>query len=199
MKWIGITGGIASGKSTVTNRLRTLGYEVLDADAVSREVTGPGGPALPQIFTAFGETVRSPDGSLDRKSLGALVFGREEQRKKLEAIVHPFVREQVAKEKSRLEKAGHSVSFYDVPLLFEQNLEAGFDAVILVAATDSQQLERLMKRNSLNESEAKARLQSQMPTSVKEKKTRYVIRNSGDLAFLNQEIDRVLRELGISS
>lgn len=197
MKWIGITGGIATGKSTVTKRLRTLGYEVLDADAISHQVTAPGGLALPQIFTVFGESVRSPDGSLDRKALGAHVFGRDEQRKKLEAIIHPFVREQVAQEKARLQKEGKKVAFYDVPLLFEQQLENNFDAVIVVSTTEELQLKRLMERNSLNESEAKARLRSQMPVSEKEKKTKYVIQNSKDLGFLDSEVDRVLQELKI--
>lgn len=195
MKWIGITGGIATGKSTVTRRLRTLGYEVVDADAISHQVTGPGGAALPQIFTAFGEGVRSPDGSLNRKALGALVFGQKEPRQKLESIIHPLVREQVAREKARLQKEGQKIAFYDVPLLFEQNLEKNFDAVILISTTEDLQLQRLMQRNSLSESEARARLRSQMPLAEKEKKTPYIIHNFGDLAFLNSEVDRVLGEL----
>jgi dephospho-CoA kinase len=197
MKWIGITGGIATGKSTVTKRLRTLGYEVLDADDISHQVTSAQGRALPQIFTVFGEGVRSPDGSLDRKALGALVFGREEQRKKLEAIIHPLVRQQIADEKARLLKAGTKVVFYDVPLLFENAMEKDFDAVLLVSTTPELQLERLMKRNSLNDSEAKARVQSQMALSEKQKKTPYIIDNSKDLAHLENEIDRVLRELKV--
>lgn len=197
MKWIGLTGGIATGKSTVSNALRTLGYEVLDADEISRLVTGPGGEALPAIFTAFGEQLKNGDGSLNRKALGDLVFGREEQRRKLEAIIHPLVRSRIYSEKARLEKAGERVAFYDVPLLYENNMAADFDAVVVVAAPEKLQLQRLMRRNSLNESEASQRLKSQIPIGEKQKKTPYVIHNSKDLGFLNQEIQRVLQELKI--
>lgn len=199
MKWIGITGGIATGKSTVTQKLRALGYDVLDADEISHQVTGPGGAALPGIFTIFGDKVKSIDGGLDRKALADLIFGREEShaeaRRKLEAVIHPLVGKLVAAEKARLEKTGKSVAFYDVPLLFEKNLENNFDAVIVVAADEASQLRRLMKRNLLTESEAKVRLQTQMPIQEKAKKTHYVIHNTHDLDFLEKEILRVLREL----
>jgi len=201
MKWIGITGGIATGKSTVTQRLRTLGYDVLDADEVSHLVTSldadPARNALPAIFQTFGESVKNPDGSLNRKALGALVFGHDKERKKLEAIIHPLVRAQVAAEKTRLEKMNKAVAFYDVPLLFEKQMENDFDAVILVSTTPQQQLERLKKRNRLTETEALVRVHSQMALSEKEKKTKYVIRNTQDVAFLHKEVDRVLRELGL--
>jgi dephospho-CoA kinase len=201
MKWIGITGGIATGKSTVTKRLRTLGYDVLDADEVSHQVTSldadPARNALPAIFQTFGEAVKNPDGSLNRKALGALVFGHTEERKKLEAIIHPLVRAQVAAEKSGLEKSGKTVAFYDVPLLYENQMEKSFDAVILVSATKKLQVERLKTRNGFTETEALVRVQSQMPLSEKESKTPYVIHNIKDLAFLNSEIDRVLRALKI--
>ena len=164
MKWIGITGGIATGKSTVTQRLRTLGYDVLDADEVAHRVTDL---VLPQIFQTFGESVKNPDGSLNRKALGALIFGHEEQRKELEAIIHPLVRVQVAAEKSQLEKSGRAVAFYGVPLLYEKQMEKDFDAVILVSSTPDLQLERLQKRNSLGEIEALARVKSQIPLKDK--------------------------------
>ncbi|MBS1970169.1 MAG: dephospho-CoA kinase [Bdellovibrionales bacterium] len=201
MKWIGLTGGIATGKSTVTKRLRTLGYDVLDADEVSHRVTSlgadPARSALPQIFQTFGESVKNSDGSLNRKALGALVFGHTEERKKLEAIIHPLVRAQVAAEKSRLEKSGKTVAFYDVPLLYEKQMEKDFDAVVLVSTTEKLQLERLKNRNGFTETEALVRVQSQMPLKEKESKTPYVIHNTKDLAFLDSEIDRVLRALKI--
>lgn len=197
MKWIGLTGGIATGKSTVSSVLRTLGYEVLDADEISRLVTGPGGEALPAIFTAFGDQLKNGDGSLNRKALADLVFGREEQRRKLEAIIHPLVRSRIHAEKKRLENAGKNVAFYDVPLLYENNMAGDFDAVLVVAAPEELQLQRLMKRNSLNDSEARQRLKSQIPIEEKQKKTPYVIHNSKDLEFLNHEVTRVLRELGV--
>ncbi|MBC7372084.1 MAG: dephospho-CoA kinase, partial [Bdellovibrionaceae bacterium] len=106
MKWIGLTGGIASGKSTVTKFLRTLGFEVLDADQISHEQTQVQGPALDEIFRTFGIGVRNLDGSLNRAQLGQLVFGRADQLKKLELILHPLVREKIAAEKARLFKVG---------------------------------------------------------------------------------------------
>lgn len=201
MKWIGLTGGIATGKSTVTKRLRTLGYDVLDADEVSHQVTSldadPSRCALPAIFQTFGEAVKNSDGSLNRKALGGLVFGHADARKKLEAIIHPLVRAQVAAEKSRLEKTGKAVAFYDVPLLYEKQMEKDFDAVVLVSTSEALQLERLKKRNSLTETEALVRVQAQMPLAKKESQTPYVIHNTKDLAHLNAEIDRVLRTLKI--
>ncbi|RYZ78766.1 MAG: dephospho-CoA kinase, partial [Proteobacteria bacterium] len=132
MKWIGITGGIASGKSTVTKLLRTLGFEVLDADQISHQVTQVHGPALVQIYKTFGEAVRNPDGSLNRQLLGSMVFGRVAELKKLEAILHPLVREKIAAERARLLARGESAVFYDVPLLYEKQMETDFDAVVLV-------------------------------------------------------------------
>lgn len=198
MKWFGLTGGIATGKSTVTKVLRTMGYPVIDADEVSHLVTALGSPSLPQIFAEFGYTVRAPDGGLDRRALGQLVFGRPEELQKLEQIVHPLVTASVAAEKLRLEKSGAAVAFYDVPLLFEKNLEANFDAVVLVAASEVQQQQRLLSRSGLNLSEVTARLQSQLPIAAKRQRTKYVIDNSKDLAHLENEIRRVLNELGVA-
>lgn len=203
MRWIGITGGIASGKSAVTKVLRTLGYEVLDADEISHRVTTPPpagtGAALPEIFRTFGEGLRGPDGSLDRKALGNLVFGRDQKRLKLEAIIHPLVRAEVASRRRELAAQGMAVAFYDVPLLFEKNLEKEFDAVIVVTTTPELQLERLMKRNSLTEDEARVRLRSQIPLVDKETKTPYVIHNVAGLDFLESEVKRVLGALALKS
>ena len=198
MKWIGLTGGIASGKSTVTKILRTLGYEVLDADEISHQVTDVGGPALAQIFKVFGAEVQNSDGSLNRKVLGSKVFGRVEELKKLEAIVHPLVRQKIADEKTHHEKTGRPVLFYDVPLLYEKHMQKDFDAVVLVSSSEKMQKLRLMQRNSLTEKEAEARLQSQIPLKEKETKTPFVIHNDRDLVFLESEVKRVLNELKIA-
>lgn len=197
MIWIGITGGIAAGKSTATKILRTLGYEVLDADEISHQVTSVQGDALNEIFGTFGESVRNPDGSLNRRALGALVFGRVEEMKKLEAIVHPLVREKIAAEKARFSAAGKNAVFYDVPLLFEKNMEKDFDAVVLVYCEEEQQKKRLMQRNSLTESEAESRIKSQMPLQEKKSRAHHVIHNTKDLQFLESEVKRVLKELKI--
>jgi dephospho-CoA kinase len=195
MKWIGLTGGIATGKSSVTKVLRTLGYTVIDADEVAHAVTAVGEPAVPLIVCAFGLVVQKPDGSLDRQKLGQIVFGRPEEIKKLEQIVHPFIIAKVASERKKLESAGVPVAFYDVPLLFEKNMESLFDAVILVWATEEQQRRRLLTRNGLTPEQIEARLKSQWPITVKKSKTPYVIDNSKDEAFLKLEIARVLAEL----
>jgi dephospho-CoA kinase len=195
MKWIGLTGGIAAGKSTVSKFLPTLGHVVLDADEISHQLTNVQGVALPAIFRTFGEAVKNPDGSLDRKALGALVFGRVQEMKKLEAILHPLVQEKIAAEKSRHQQAGTSAVFYDVPLLYEKNLETEFDQVVLVYCEPAQQLERLMSRNQLSDDEARKRIASQLPLEDKKSRTPYVIHNTRDLVFLESEIRRVLAAL----
>lgn len=197
MKWIGLTGGIASGKSTVAEMLRTLGHSVLDADLISRQLTGNPGPALDEISRLFGVGVLNPDRSLNRKALGDLVFGRAEEILKLENILHPLIQAKVQEEKLRLAQAGKSVSFYDVPLLYEKKLEKGFDAVVVVAVDEVLQRQRLALRNSLSLSEVEARLKSQMPLSEKVKLTSYVIHNDGDLKQLEAEVQRVLKALGL--
>jgi len=133
--------------------------------------------------------------SLNRSELGKLVFGRIEEMKKLEAIVHPLVREKISAEKARLLKNGESVVFYDVPLLYEKGMEKDFDEVILVYCEPEQQLHRLMQRNSLSKDDAKKRLASQLPLAAKKSRARHVIMNTGDLEFLESEVLRVLTEL----
>lgn len=197
MKWIGLTGGIATGKSTVTSLLRTLGYAVIDADEVAHAVTAQGTDAVMDIVKAFGPQVQNPDGSLDRKMLARIVFGHADQIKKLEKIVHPLIVERVANERRKLEEAGTAVAFYDVPLLFEKKLESNFDAVVLVWAEESQQRARLASRNQLSESEVEARLKSQMPIAEKKSKSHHIIDNSKDLTYLRNEVDRVLKEIRI--
>jgi len=192
MKWIGLTGGISVGKSTVTKILRTLGYEVLDADEFSRQVTAQNGEALPAIFKTFGQELRNPDGSLNREALGAQVFGQAELMRKLEAIIHPLVQQKVSAAKAKLNQQGATIVFYDVPLLFEKNMQSSFDAVVLVYCTEEQQIKRLMDRNSLSQEEAVKRIRSQMPLEIKKAQTNYVIDNSKDLKHLEAEVQRVL-------
>jgi dephospho-CoA kinase len=195
MKWIGLTGGIASGKSTVTKLLRTLGYQVLDADEVSHQVTAVGGTALPRIFQTFGESVQNTDGSLNRPALAKLVFGRADELRKLEEIIHPLVRDEVLQQRTRLSQSGETVVFYDVPLLYEKQMEKDFDAVILVSTSEDLQKKRLMQRNFLSSEEAEKRIQSQISLREKERKTKFVVHNTGDVIFLENEVKRVLKDL----
>lgn len=197
MRWLGLTGGIASGKSTVTNLLKTLGYTVLDADQISHQLTQVQGPALSQIYQTFGERVRNADGTLNRIELGSWVFGRADELRKLEAILHPLVRQIVMAEKMRLLKDGESAVFYDVPLLYEKKMESDFDAVIVVYCDRARQLDRLMRRNNLSLADSEKRLASQLSLEDKKSRAQHVINNIGSLQFLESEVNRVLKELGL--
>jgi dephospho-CoA kinase len=197
MRWIGLTGGIATGKSSATKVLRNLGYRVIDADEVAHGVTALGAPVLPLLFSTFGDSIREPNGGLNRRALGQKVFGHPEEIRKLEAILHPLIRAAVDVEKRQFEAAGASLAFYDVPLLFEKNLSAEFDAVILVYASEELQITRMQARNGLTRAEAVARIRSQWPIEQKRSLTTYIVDNSRDLAWLESEIRRVLSELGV--
>ncbi|HYG66879.1 MAG TPA: dephospho-CoA kinase, partial [Anaeromyxobacteraceae bacterium] len=167
MRLVGLTGGIATGKSTFAAALRALGAPVIDADRLAREVVEPGRPALAEIVRAFGPGVLAPDGSLDRRRLGAIVFADPEARRRLEAITHPAIRAAMREETARLAAAGHAVAFYDVPLLYEVGLEREVDAVVVVYAPRAAQLERLRRRDGLDAAGAEARLAAQLPIDEK--------------------------------
>lgn len=167
MQIIGLTGGIACGKSTVAAMLRKLGAPVIDADAISRSLTAPGGEALPAIRKAFGDAVFHPDGTLERKALAALVFGDPEQLERLNAITHPLIFSRMQSEIGRCREAGAPLVVLDVPLL----LEAGFDRLctqtLCVCADEETQIARLFSRDGLTRSEALSRIRSQMPVAQK--------------------------------
>ena len=140
MQWIGLTGGIATGKSTAAEILRKLGYPVIDADAVSRQAVGPGTMGLQEVVRTFGQDVLLADGSLDRKKMATAVFDNPQLREKLEIILHPLIQAEVARQRQELEKNGHQLAIYDVPLLFEKNLDNQFDQIILVYAPEAVQM-----------------------------------------------------------
>jgi dephospho-CoA kinase len=195
LKWIGLTGGIASGKTTVANGLRSRGYAVVDADDLARRAVEPGSQGLKQVVQAFGRDVLRADGSLDRPKLGQLIFSHPDLRQKLEAIIHPEVRRLSALERTRLEREGKAIAFYDVPLLFEKKMEAMFDAVIVVSTSEALQKKWLASRNKLTAAEVEARMSAQLPLRDKAGKAHYVIKNEGTLKELDSEIERVLAEL----
>jgi len=176
---VGLTGGIASGKSTLAAALRAGGVPVVDADALARQVVAPGSPSLAEIAAAFGAGVVRADGALDRARLSALVFRDPEARHRLEAITHPAVRAATAAELSRLAAAGHPLALYDVPLLYEVGLEATLDAVIVVWVPRAIQLERLIQRDGLALEEAEARLAAQLPLDDKAARADVVVDNGG--------------------
>lgn len=196
MKWIGLTGGIASGKSTVARILREMGHSVVDADALARLVVAKNGPAYREVLSVFGPDFVDGNGELDRKKLGQIVFADKKKRVQLEQIVHPKVKYLALLEKSRLETEGKNIAFYDVPLLYEKNLEAEFDAILLVYAPESIQIERMMIRNGYSESEARERMQAQIPIEQKLLRSPHVVMNTGKIEDLKKEIKKILGEMG---
>ncbi|MFC0297286.1 dephospho-CoA kinase [Geobacillus jurassicus] len=176
---IGLTGGIASGKSTVSAMMRELGLPVIDADEAARAVVRPGEDAYRQIVAAFGPDILQTNGEIDRAKLGAIVFSDEEERKKLNDIVHPAVRRKMLTEKEALVRSGAKTVVLDIPLLFESGLTAWVDKILVVYVDDDVQLRRLMERNGFTEEEARARIRAQWPLVEKIKQADAVINNNG--------------------
>lgn len=197
MLWIGITGAMGSGKTAVSEELRRQGYAVLDADAVVRSVLSPGSEAVKEIAQTFGGAMVGSDGNLDRQALGRVVFGDPVKLEKLEWIIHPRVRQEVARERERLEKAGAPAAFYDVPLLFEKKMEDQFDYVVTVSATPALRLKRLQARTGLSVQEIEARWNAQLPAQYKEANADHVIKNNGSLEDLAEEVRLCLKRLKV--
>lgn len=195
MKWIGLTGGIASGKSTVAQILKDQGLPVVDADQIAKAVVELSQPGFGQVVDHFGKTILKPDGSLDRKKLGQMVFTDPTKLLELEKILHPLVQTETLKQKQSFEKNGHAFAFYDVPLLFEKNLEGQFDAIVVVASSEDLQKMRMKSRDSLSDVEISDRLKSQIPISSKIKKATWVIQNDGTLEDLRKETLEVLKKI----
>jgi dephospho-CoA kinase len=194
MEVIGLTGGIASGKSTVASMLRELGATVIDADEAARAVVEPGTPGLRTVVEAFGPEVLDGD-RLDRARLGQLVFRDQAARKKLEAITHPLVRAWMAERQREAAERGEARVVLDIPLLFENGLDAAMKAVIVVYAPEELQVERLVDRNGLAEDEARRRLAAQLPIEEKRARATYVIDNSGSLEDTRAQTEKLWREL----
>lgn len=192
---VGLTGGIASGKTTFAGALRARGAPVVDADALARAAVAPGTEALAELVRAFGPGVLAGDGALDRKNLGALVFADPEARRRLEAITHPAVRLAMAAETARLAAAGHALAFYDVPLLYEVGLDRTLDSVVVVWAPPDVQRARLAARDGLLPAEADARLAAQLPIDEKAARADFVVENTGSPADLDGKADRLLADL----
>lgn len=191
---IGLTGGIASGKSTVSQMIKEQGIRVVDADVIAREAVAKGTPALQQIVQTFGEDVLLPNGELNRQQLGAIIFSDEEKRKQLNAIVHPEVRKEMLKQRDEGVSQQETFVVLDIPLLFESQLESLVDRIIVVYTTPELQLSRLMNRNDLSEEEALNRIHSQQSLEEKCKKADRVIENTQDLAFIRKQLQNILNE-----
>ncbi len=194
MRWIGLTGGLGTGKSTVAKIIRQQGFPVLDADEVAREVVRAGTPGLKSVLDEFGAEFLGRDGELDRQKLARLVFSNPDNLLRLEAIIHPLVQERVAALKAAEKAKGHDLVFYDVPLLFEKKI-GGFDSVVVVSAKPEVQRERLHRRNNWTDEEVQRRLSNQIPLSEKIAQADYVIENNGDMDALKAAVLKLLKKL----
>lgn len=191
---IGLTGSIASGKSTVANMLKEYGLPIVDADLVARMVVEPGKPTLDKIVEVFGEEVLTEDRALNREKLGSIIFHDEKKRKMLNNIIHPAIRQEMLRQRDEHIENGEKTVIMDIPLLFESKLQHFVDKILVVTVDDNIQLKRLMERNQLSEEEATSRIQSQMPLSEKEEGADAVIYNNLSLDNTKEQLENILRE-----
>jgi dephospho-CoA kinase len=189
-----LTGGIATGKSYCLARFATLGAEVIDADVLARAALAPGTPGLFRVVERFGQSVLLSDGSLNRPALGRIVFSDPAARADLEAIVHPFVYDEIISWLNEL-SPDTQVAIADIPLFFETGRRYKFDRVIVCACEPDEQLRRVMARDRLSERDARARIAAQMPLADKIAKADFVVRTDGSFEETNRSIDEVYRAL----
>lgn len=195
---VGLTGGIASGKSTVSAILRELGAVVIDADALAREVVAKGTPGLASVVAEFGRGLLTADGELDRAAMGALVFHDESARKRLEAIVHPLVFERIVDLETHAPEG--AVVVHDIPLLAESGRAAapdrgGFDAVVVVDAPPEVQVDRMLRDRGWTEADALARIAAQASPEDRRAIATYVVENTGTRAELRAKVEAIFRDL----
>ena len=194
LKLVGLTGGIGAGKSTVADMVRARGVPVIDADVLAREVVAPGQPAHGEIACAWPQVIAS-DGTIDRSKLAAVVFGDPEARRRLEAITHPHIQERALARVRQLAAAGHRLAFYEASLLVESGRHQDYDALVVVTADESQQLDRVTARDGSSRQAALARLRAQLPAEQKRRAATHVIDNSGDREATGRQVDALLSEL----
>ena len=194
MKIIGLTGGIACGKSTISYMLHELGAKIVDADQISHELTRPGGDGLPAIREAFGDYVFYPDGCLNRNTLAAVVFKHPEERQKLNDALHPLILERMREEIETCRKMGALIVVLDVPLLFEVGLQDLADVTVCASAPLEKQLERLKKRDGLSHEQSMNRIESQWPLAEKEKRSDLIIHTDKPIGELQTEVQKLYHD-----
>lgn len=195
---IGLTGGIATGKSSVSAYLASKGALLIDADVIAREVMMPGHPVLAAAVQWFGQAILNVDGTLDRKKLGSIVFQHPEERKALEAITHPAIRKEM-RERAAAYEMQHpdKLIVSDIPLLYESGLEDGFEEIMVVYVPREVQLERLMSRDQMTQADAEARIAAQMDIERKKERANIVIDNSGSWAQTEKQLQAFLTRKGL--
>ena len=191
---IGITGGIASGKSTVTEFLRRQGYKVIDADQVVHELQEPGGRLHQALLSAFGSAILQEDGRLDRPKLGAMIFGNPELLAQSSQIQNQIIREELARRRELMAET-EEFFFMDIPLLFELSYENWFDQIWLVDVTEETQLKRLMSRNALSQEEAEKRITAQLSLNGKRNRVNLIIDNNGLQEATYQQLRDAIQKL----
>jgi len=189
---IGLTGSIASGKSTVVKMMTALGLPIVDADIVARDVVEPGTETLKLIVENFGQDILLEDGSLNRAKLGDIIFHEPVKRKMLNDIMHPAIRKEMLRQRDAYIEAGEKHVVMDIPLLFENKLQHFVERIIVVSVSEEVQLRRLMERNNLPKEDALARMHSQLPMSVKEKGAHAVIYNNENLEQTERQLKKIL-------
>ena len=191
---IGITGGIASGKSTVNEFLRQQGYQVIDADQVVHELQEPGGQLYQALLSAFGPAILQKDGRLDRPKLGAMIFGNPELLAQSSQIQNQIIREELDRRRELMAET-EDIFFMDMPLLFELQYEDWFDQIWLVDVMEETQLSRLMSRNALSQEEAEKRIAAQLSLKEKRKRADVLIDNNGSLEETRRQIRDAIQKL----
>ena len=194
MRVIGLTGGIACGKSTISAALREMDAAIIDGDVLSRELTAPGGPALPAIRAQFGDGVFQPDGTLNRRALGAVIFASDEARARLDAIMQPMLRQMILDGIEAARQSDAPLCVLDMPLLYEANLDGLCDRVWCAWIPRETQLERLMARDGFTREEAEARLRSQLPADEKAARADVVIDTSGSIQYTRDRLPPLFDE-----
>jgi len=207
MKIIGLTGGIGSGKSTVSNYLTEKGYHVLDADQIAREIVLPGSEMLIRLTAAFGDEIINEDGTLNRKKLAAIVFSDPEKKKTLDGLMHTeileLIHERILRYREKAETVAakgdpgkkYRVIFIDAPLLFETGLDKNVSEVWVIDADDETRIKRIMERDGLEREEILSRINSQMPRDEKNRRADVILDNTGDQESLYRQIDMLLERI----
>ncbi len=193
--WFGLTGGIASGKSTVAQCLATCGADIIDADQLAREVVQPGSTTLEKVHSHFGDSIITPQGFLDRQRLAQIVFERPQARAQLNAIIHPAIADAARRKRKEAQRQGRPFVIYEAALIVENQLYREMDGLVVVITQPELQLQRLCARNGLSEQDARARIQAQCTNQERLAHATWVIDNSGTLAECHQQCRVVFTDM----